>query len=402
MGADHAIFAYSISAVVTQVSKAEHLFSFEPVMVSDLAGMSARTDSQLFPANLVERGLTLELVKDTYKTVAVDYLYFHPDFIPLHAKTAEQYAVLEEAWGNAIIAHPGVYLQHRAGAFSHILTTYPDDPYWSYSLFESDSRAESIVPNAAANNFITDRSWAWNLYGKRVLFPSARWGSFDGYIYILISLTMLSWLLALVVVHRSPASARLLAFGALLLAIIMSNTLVSFFLIPSALFRYVYATVFCAAFFAIITVGGIISDQLPVHRRLSVSNDAGKWITSGQVFQSIAFSIVTYATIATFVFKSGSFSFAVAGIIVGVFVFSTAIVYRAYLYSQRISISADLLTTLAAALVVFIPCCIGLSQFNQTNPMINFGCYVISGALGTVPILGIAQFRSRRDIAQNS
>lgn len=137
------------SAVVS-----EHESYWQVLAAYDLAGISAREDELLIPEHRLRPGSGLSDVEEAYSprsllplqrrlcsedTPACGYLY-QPTTDP------ELLSGVSTAWVDAILAHPGAYLDHRADVFRELVGLTKDGVWSPYAATRFSADGEFVTP----------------------------------------------------------------------------------------------------------------------------------------------------------------------------------------------------------------------------------------------------------------
>ncbi len=124
-----AIFA--AGRLIDRVLVEKPVSTFAAVQVFDLAAISVATHGMLLPAFLLPDGLTLDRLRERYVAYNNVPLFLPPagvkEVLWEWSLTGPEREALDEAWRNAVLAHPNAYLAHRLAVAAWLFGRYRND-----------------------------------------------------------------------------------------------------------------------------------------------------------------------------------------------------------------------------------------------------------------------------------
>jgi hypothetical protein len=200
------VFLFNTALVPSQ--KEEH--SWQMVKLYDLAGISVRTQKNLFPKFVIAHDyFSMENVKKIYSPERVDELIhnWHASAPLSLASNTEERNSLWHTWANAVIHYPIAYLSHRFSVWYNMISKSPIKPLFQLASLEKvPSNVKFILKQGGDIVFSLGRELSRFSLTLPFLFIYIFWGAHlckrnnrYGLALLMMNLTALSLLLCLFV-----------------------------------------------------------------------------------------------------------------------------------------------------------------------------------------------------------
>ena len=116
------------TGVVDRLAVRKHVTMLPSLVLWDLSGMSARTDTLLVPPYAIDAKASVTDLRETYQPFTNTSVLMSSRAAlrdPFGSWPAPELHALMRDWAGAILAHPGAYLAHRAQLSRYLFWTRP-------------------------------------------------------------------------------------------------------------------------------------------------------------------------------------------------------------------------------------------------------------------------------------